>query len=125
MIRLLTLASLLLIAALAVNAQGAECDAGDDPEACQDISDCGAEEGAEAQCVYADVPSAPCDDACAYGEESCTWCSGPIVDDEAAAPTHNGVDDGEAADQSNGAAGVGLLAGLAALGAALVAWRRK
>lgn len=130
MIRLLTLASLLLISALAVNAQAAECDAEGDPETCNEPTSCGPEYGTEAQCLHSDVPTAPCDgEVCTYGDESCIWCSGPILDDEApATPTRDDCENCRTLHgdepQSKGAPGSGLFAGLAAVAAALIA-RRK
>lgn len=130
MIRLLTLASLLLISAFAFNAQAAECDDQGDPEACQGASHCRLDDGSDAVCSHSDVPMAPCDgEVCAYGDDSCAWCSGPVLDDEATAPTRDDCENCRTlhADESEsqGASGIGLLAGLAVLAGALLVARRR
>ncbi len=131
MIRLLAFASLLLVTAFAVNVQAAQCDAEDDSEACQGGGYCDVEENPEAVCPQADGPEGTgyvCEgEACAYGEEDCIWCSGPIDETPSRGPEDGScencrtLNDEEAKDVP----GFGVLIGLGAIAAAIMVARRK
>ncbi len=135
MYRLLALASLLLVTALAVNVQAAECDAEQDPEACdKSTTQCGPD-GADPECREKEPTYGDCGgEVCAYGNETCIECSGPIVDDGSAEPTR-GPDDGSCEncrdltsddeDEPKGIPGFGFVALVGALAAIAMIMTRK